>query len=320
MARISVIVPVYKSEKFLHRCVDSILSQTFRDLELILMDDGSPDSSGAICDDYAQKDSRVHVIHQENAGVCVTRNNALDWVYANSDAQWIFFIDNDDWMHPETLERLHKAAVDTGLKIAITAYGQTEGETPAVKQEEMTPVIWQAGDFYQQHFVNATVCWGKLYHRSCFEGRRYPPGKYIEDEFLTYKLLFESEKLAVIPAPMYAYYYNPTGISKKAWVPKRMDAWEAYEQQIAFFESRSEKELVQFRYRNYLESIMVNIRAAEADKEKFAKEIRIIEKRARNVIRRAWHEGCIEFWVDFDMLVRFYPLLTRLYRFRLEHQ
>ena len=119
---------------------------------------------------------------------------------------------------------------------------------------------------------------------------------------------------------MYAYYYNPTGISKKAWVPKRMDAWEAYEQQIAFFESRSEKELVQFRYRNYLESIMVNIHAAEADKEKFAKEIRIIEKRARNVIRRAWHEGCIEFWVDFDMLVRFYPLLTRLYRFRLEHQ
>jgi len=318
MAQISVIVPVYKSEKFLHRCVDSILAQTFRDLELILMDDGSPDSSGAICDTYAQKDSRVHVIHQANAGVCVTRNNALDWVYANSNAQWIFFIDNDDWMHPETLERLHRAAVESGLKIAITGYGQTEGETPAVKPEELEPEIWQAGDFYQQHFVNATVCWGKLYHRDCFDGRRYPPGKYIEDEFLTYKLLFESGQLVVIPAPMYAYYYNPTGISKKAWVPKRMDAWEAYEQQIAFFEARGEKKLVQFRYRNYLESIMINIAGAESDREKFAKEIRIIEKRARNVIRRAWKAGCIEFWFDFDMLCRFYPLLTLMYRRVLE--
>lgn len=318
MAQISVIVPVYKSEKFLHRCVDSILAQTFRDFELILMDDGSPDTSGDICDAYAEKDNRVHVIHQENAGVCIARNNALDWVYANSDSQWIFFIDNDDWMHPRTLELLHKAVADTGLKISITTYGQTEGEDPVVSEEDMAPVLWNAGDYYQQHFVNATVCWGKLYSRECFEGRRYPPGKYIEDEFLTYKLLFESEQLAVIPAPLYAYYYNPTGISKKAWVPKRMDAWEAYEQQIAFFEERGESGLVQFRYRNYLQSILVNITAAEEDKVKFAHQIRMIKKRARNVIRRAWKAGCIEFWIDFDMLYRFYPLLTLVYRRVLE--
>ena len=97
-----------------------------------------------------------------------------------------------------------------------------------------------------------------------------------------------------------------------------MDAWEAYEQQIAFFESRGETELVKFRYRNYLESIQVNITAAEEDKEKFASEIRVIEKRARNVIRRAWKAGCIEFWFDFDMLRRFYPLLTLMYRRVLE--
>lgn len=318
MAQISVIVPVYKSEKFLNRCVDSILAQTFRDFELILMDDGSPDTSGDICDAYAEQDSRVHVIHQENAGVCVTRNNALDWVYANSTSEWIFFIDNDDWMHPQTLDLLYRAATDSGLKISITAYGQTEGETPAVREADMKPVIWQAGDFYQQHFVNATVCWGKLYHRDCFDGRRYPAGKYIEDEFLTYKLLFESEKLAVIPAPLYAYYYNPAGISKKAWVPKRMDAWEAYEQQIAFFEARGEQEQVNFRYRNYLQSIMFNIASAEEDKVKFAPQIRIIEKRARNVIRRAWKAGCIDFWIDFDMLYRFFPLKTLVYRRILE--
>ena len=320
MAQISVIVPVYKSEKFLHRCVDSVLAQTFSDFELLLMDDGSPDSSGDICDAYAAKDSRVHVIHQENAGVCVTRNNGLDWVYANSDSQWIFFIDNDDWMHPETLERLHRAAIAHNVPISITTYGQTEGEDPVVKPEEMESVLWNAEDFYQTHFVNATVCWGKLYHRSCFEGKRYPAGKYIEDEFLTYKLLFAAEKIAVIPAPLYAYFYNPTGISKKKWVPKRMDAWEAYEQQITFFESRGESELVRFRYRNYLESIMVNITAAEEDKEKFAAEIKVIEKRGRNVIRRAWKAGCIAFWIDYEMLIRFYPTLTRIYRPILEWQ
>ena len=314
MAQISVIVPVYKAEAFLNRCVDSILAQTFQDLEVILMDDGSPDRSGDICDEYARKDSRVKVIHQENAGVCVTRNNALDYVFADSDSQWIFFIDNDDWMHPQTLECLHRAAVEKDLKISITTYGQTGGEDPVVRPEDMVPVVWQARDYYQQHFVNATVCWGKLYHRSVFEGRRYPAGKYIEDEFLTYKLLFESQQLAVIPAPMYAYYYNPTGISKKAWVPKRMDAWEAYEQQIAFFEARKDPELVQFRYRNYLESIMVFLAGAEENAEKYAKEIRIIEKRGRNVIRRAWKAGCIAFWIDFDMLYRFYPLLTLVYR------
>lgn len=318
MAQISVIVPVYKSEKFISRCVDSVLSQTFRDLELILMDDGSPDSSGDICDAYAGKDSRVHVIHQDNAGVCVARNNALDYVFANSTSKWIFFIDNDDWMHPETLERLLKGAEDNGTAIAICGYGQTEGEDPVLEPEQLVPQVRDAADFYLNHFVNATVCWGKLYSRSCFEGKRYPPGKYIEDEFLTYKLLFESQRLTVIPAPLYAYYYNPAGISKKKWIPKRMDAWEAYEQQIAFFESRGETELVKFRYRNYLESIQVNITAAEEDKEKFASEIRVIEKRARNVIRRAWKAGYMEFWFDFDMLLRFYPLETLVYRRILE--
>ena len=318
MAQISVIVPVYKAEKFLHRCVDSILSQTFRDLEVLLIDDGSPDTSGTICDEYAAKDSRVHVIHQENAGVCTARNNSLDWVFANSTSKWIFFIDNDDWMHPQTLELLHRAAVDQNVKISICGYGQTDGEDPVILPEQLEPVRWTAEDFYPQHFVNATVCWGKLYSRSCFDGRRYPSGKYMEDEFLTYQLLFDSGDLAVIPAPLYAYYYNPTGISKKAWVPKRLDAWEAYEQQITYFTQRGMTELVKFRYRGYLENAMVNLHAAEEDPEKYAKEIKFMEKRIRNVIRRAWKLGCMEFWIDFDLLYRFYPLLTRCYRLYLE--
>ena len=106
MPTISVIVPVYKVEKYIHRCVDSILSQTFTDFELILVDDGSPDNCGKICDEYAEKDIRIHVIHQENGGLSAARNAGIDWVFANSDSEWITFIDSDDWVHPEYLERL----------------------------------------------------------------------------------------------------------------------------------------------------------------------------------------------------------------------
>ena len=106
MPQISVIVPVYRVEAYLDRCVTSILNQTFRDLELILVDDGSPDNCGALCDAYGRADSRVRVIHQKNGGLSAARNAGIDWVFANSDSQWLTFIDSDDWVHPEMLRRL----------------------------------------------------------------------------------------------------------------------------------------------------------------------------------------------------------------------
>lgn len=320
MPQISVIVPVYRAEKFLHRCVDSVLGQTFRDFELILLDDGSPDGSGAICDAYAARDSRVRAIHQGNAGVCAARNTCLDWVFSGSDSQWIFFIDNDDWMHPETLERLHRAALEQGTKIAVCGYAQTEGENPAVSPEQLTPEQWLPKDFYMQRFVNATVCWGKLYHRSCFDGERYPVGKHMEDEFLTYRLLFAQEALTVIPAPLYAYYFNPTGITKSAWTPKRLDAWEAYEQQIAFFEQRGEWDLVRFRYRGYLENAVVN--EADARQAQDSPEVLAARKRIhatiKNLLKRMSRLHYLEFWPDSELLLRYFPVRARIYRLYLE--
>lgn len=320
MAQISVIVAVYKMPEYLPRCIDGILNQTFRDLELILVDDGSPDHCGQICDDYAAKDSRVRVIHKVNAGVCAARNTGLDWVYEHSDSQWIFFHDNDDWIHPETLERLHRAAVELDTGISICGYQQTTGEDPVIREEDLIPVRWMPKAFYMEHFVNATVCWGKLYRRDIFEGKRYPVGKYIEDEFLTYKLLFANESLAVIPGALYAYYINPAGISKKAWVPKRLDAWEAFEQQIAYFKQMGDEDLVKFRCRSYLEHIWEYLQAARTapNADQLQKEIRFMEKRKRSYIPEAWKEGCVEFYVDYDMLLDSYPLLTRLYRFWLD--
>ena len=322
MPKISVIVAVYKMPEFLPRCIDGILGQTFRDLELILVDDGSPDHCGEICDAYAAKDSRVHVIHKKNEGVCIARNTALDWVYANSDSEWIFFHDNDDWIHPETLERLYQATQEQNTKIAICGYEMTEGADPVVNPDQLAPVAWEPKYFYMQHFVNATVCWGKLYHKTVFDGKRYPPGKYIEDEFLTYLLLFAQERISVIAAPLYAYYINRAGISKKAWVPKRLDAWEAYDQQLAFFRKMGDPELISFRTREYLENALKHYYAAlEApNAAELTKERKWMRKRIRKLILKCWRIGRIAFWSDFDFLMDFYPLLTKLYRFRQEHR
>ena len=119
---ISIIVPVYKVEKYIHRCVDSILAQTFTDFELILVDDGSPDNCGIICDEYALKDNRIHVIHKENGGLSDARNAGIDWAFENSNSEWITFIDSDDWVHPKCLEALVRAAQIYGTEIAICNY------------------------------------------------------------------------------------------------------------------------------------------------------------------------------------------------------
>ena len=320
MPVISVVVPVYKVEAYLDRCVKSILAQTFEDFELILVDDGSPDNCGCLCDAWAEKDLRIHVIHQKNGGLSAARNAGIDWAFANGGSQWFTFIDSDDWVHPEMLQRLLNAAAEQQVKISVCGYAETTGAEPAILRETLNAERWTAKAFYLQHFINATIACGKLYHRSCFETVRYPVGKLHEDEFVTYRLLFEKEYLAFLPAPLYAYYINPAGITKNSWSPKRLHAWGAYDQQIAFFEERGDEELVKFRIRGYLENAQVNLRQAQeaANASDFAAEIEIIEKKIRSLIPIAWKHGCIDFWPDFALLYQYYPLCTRAYRLWLE--
>ena len=122
MAVISVIVPVYKVEPFLRRCVDSILGQSFRDFDLILVDDGSPDSCPCICDEYEDQDPRVHVIHQKNGGLSAARNTGIQWALRNSDSQWLTFVDSDDWIHRDFLQLLLNAAVTQHVDLALCGF------------------------------------------------------------------------------------------------------------------------------------------------------------------------------------------------------
>ena len=322
MAMISVIVPVYQVEAFLPRCVESILQQSYADFELILVDDGSPDNCGALCEEYARKDGRVHVIHQKNGGLSAARNTGIDWAFSNSDSRWLTFVDSDDWLHPRALELLLKAAEENHTNISVCGFRETGGENPPVVMDDASSAVWTPKDLYIQRTKNFTVAWGKLYRKVDFDTVRYPVGKIHEDEFVTYRLMFAQDRVAVVDLPLYAYFFNPDGITRKAWNPKRLHAWEAYEQQIPFFEALGDSQLKRRNYREYLDNAFAMLQTAEqaANRETLRPTIRKMEKHLRRLIRRGWKLGYMEFWMDYDFLRRIYPGWTMLYRFYLEHR
>lgn len=290
MPLISVIVPVYKVEPYLRRCVDSILSQTFTDFELILVDDGSPDNCGAICDDYTQKDSRVHVIHQENGGLSAARNAGIDWAFANSDSQWISFVDSDDWVHPDYLKVLLDVAETGHTEIAITELYRTT-------QYEMKTILQPRCEFFnpKEYYLyainetdNMSAC-GKLYRRNLFISIRFPNGRIWEDLATTYKLLFSATKIAFINREYQYYYYNNESITHARWTQSNLDELKAYEEQIKFFKCNRQYDKIQKALqRRYIQVIghhVINMERTEiCDKQKIL---------FRNLLRRKMRHAII---------------------------
>ena len=240
MPSISVIVPVYKVEAYLDRCVSSILRQSFRDFELILVDDGSPDNCGRLCDQWAEKDSRIHVIHQENGGLSAARNAGLDYVAANSNSSWIAFVDSDDWIHGEYLLLLYKAAAEAGSRISACGFCRTGGEELGTAVSGKA-VAMTANEYYCSgtvHGGTTAVAWNKLYHRSLFRTLRYPVGKLHEDEFATYLAVYEAGTVGVVDDGLYAYFQNDQGIMRAKWNPGRLHRLEAFDRQIAYAQEK----------------------------------------------------------------------------------
>ena len=234
---ISVIVPVYKVESYIRRCVDSILAQSYTDFELILVDDGSPDGCGEICDEYAKCDSRIKVIHKENGGLSSARNAALDYVCEEKRAEWISFIDSDDWVHPEYLSVLLSAAEKAGAQIAVSDFIMTDGDAVGDTSDDV--YTYSPEEFWVKR--RSPIACAKLYKRELFENMRYPLGKLHEDEFLTYKLIFACEKVVYTPSKTYFYYQNQSSIMGSSWTPRRMHGIEAITEQRDFFKENGYK-------------------------------------------------------------------------------
>lgn len=213
--KISIIVPVYNVEKYLSRCIDSVLSQKYHNLEIILVDDGSVDSSGKICDEYQQKDHRFTVIHKKNGGLSSARNSALDIV----SGSYITFIDSDDWVSPEYITDLYELIIKFDADIAVcdeNRFIENNGKiyyqgSPYKKiSREVVQTPEEALDTYMKQILyDASACM-KMYKRELFDNVRYPEGCVFEDIGTTYKLFCKAKRVAFTPKQMY-YYFQRNG-------------------------------------------------------------------------------------------------------------
>lgn len=210
---ISVIVPIYKVEKLLPRCVDSLLNQTWKQLEIILVDDGSPDGCGAICDAYAQKDSRVKVIHKLNGGLSSARNAGIDV----ARGEYLGFVDSDDWVDPDGYEKLYRLAekyqapmVCAGRYDAEESGEEVPGLCPP-REEVLTGQETASRIFRWDHMDMAA--WDKLYHRDLFRDIRYPLGMIWEDLPTTYRIALKAERVVMADFAFYHYFHRAGSIT-----------------------------------------------------------------------------------------------------------
>ena len=240
MPIISVVVPVYKVEKYLCRCVDSILAQTFTDFELILVDDGSPDNSGAMCDDYAAKDSRVRVIHKENGGLSDARNAGIE----AAKGECLFFIDSDDMIHTDTLRILYESLTQGDAQISVGGFERFQGDTPergqdvkwdnsknVISSEEAMDMIFEPWK-HKQNMVSSCC---KLYCKDLFENVRFPLKRLFEDEFTVYKVYSKASRIAIVDMTLYFYFSNSDGITGTVTLNQWMDAYDARYEKMVFF-------------------------------------------------------------------------------------
>lgn len=206
---ISIIVPVYNVETLLSRCVDSILAQTYGNLEILLVDDGSKDRSGAICDEYAEKDSRIHVIHKENGGQSSARNLALEI----AKGEYIAFVDSDDWIVPDAYEAMLEQARRHGVKMVCAGRYDVESDTMEITPGLCPPCqeVLSAQEMLGRLFTwdNCdSAPWDKLYHRSLFQNIRFPLKSGNEDVAILYLLIEQAGQVAMLDKPVYYYFHR----------------------------------------------------------------------------------------------------------------
>lgn len=207
MPQISVIVPVYNVEKYLHACLDSILAQTFTDFELILVDDGSKDSSGKICDEYAKKDSRIRVLHKKNGGAADARNCGID----HAMGEWIMFFDSDDCFESHIVQKLYETAQAENADMAVCSIDLFNDDCFEEKYIPdyfaTTPGIFSGTEILSTGHIPTiyvTPCC-KIFKKSLFDDVRFCVGRIYEDEIIIHRLLYKCDRIVVIEDILYHY-------------------------------------------------------------------------------------------------------------------
>lgn len=246
---ISVIVPAYKVENYLNKCLQSITGQTYSNLEILLVDDGSPDLSGAIADAWAEKDPRIRVIHKENGGGGLARNVALDM----ATGELIAFVDSDDYIAPDMFQYLYEL-LSEGYDIAECGYLETRDDHAEFPQTQPNVTVYTPQEAMHEHIQDTVfrqLIWNKLYRREVIGDIRFPVGTKIDDEFFTYRVLMNAQKLVLSDKVCYAYRQQSDSVMHQKYSIKRLEGlnaklqrWECLKAQMPALAYEAQVELL----------------------------------------------------------------------------
>ncbi len=235
---ISVIVPIYKVEAYLDRCVESIVNQTYRNLEIILVDDGSPDKCPEMCDQWAEKDPRIRVIHKQNGGLSDARNAGMD----SAKGEYIAFIDSDDLVDIHYIAFLYQAIMEYDADISACEVcefpdGEFAANTEAVMPEVQLATSKDAIGGLLKGCNFRAVAWNKLYRREVLENIRFEVGRLHEDEFFSFRVYDMAEKLTFIDVPLY-YYRQRAASIMTTFTARHLDALDAFMERLEFLKNK----------------------------------------------------------------------------------
>lgn len=238
---VSVIVPIYMVQDYLEKCVKSIMNQTYKNLEIILVDDGSKDDCGKMCDQYKKNDPRISVIHKTNGGLSDARNAGIDV----AKGSYFVFVDSDDYIHPQMIECLMKPVSEGLADMSVCEFVDVKSDENVAFDEIKDPetvIIASKEDkryyYLCEPYVRFTVAWNKLYPREYFDEIRYPKGKIHEDEFTTYKILEYPDRVAFIKEPLYYYVQRGSSIMGEGFNVKTLYVLDALDERVGFYASK----------------------------------------------------------------------------------
>lgn len=231
---ISIVIPIYNVELYLDRCLRSIVNQTYDNLEIILVDDGSIDRCPNICDNWEKKDHRIKVIHKKNGGLSDARNSGTNI----ANGKYITYIDSDDWVSNYYVEMLYKTLYKTDADIAVCNFTKTNKEIQ-YKEKLCNPIVYNNLEairemLYQKNIDNSA--WGKLYPTNLMKKMLYPTGRLYEDLFITYKVFANVSKIAYLNSSLYYYWINPNGIMNSGFSEKIFDEIDAVDEIVDYIE------------------------------------------------------------------------------------
>lgn len=268
MKKVSIIIPVYNVEMYLRICIESVIKQTYEQLEILLVDDGSTDSSPEICDEYAQKDSRIRVIHKPNGGLSDARNTGID----AATGEFLFFVDSDDYIHPSAVSTLAELMQEEKADTVIGSYQKIDDYVLPGRLAGNT-FIYAGGEeileLYKNQKADATVAVAKLYDRKLFQDVRFPVGKVHEDEFVTYRILFASKRIVYTEKVIYYYLQRQGSIMNSGLSARELDLMDMCAETVEFYVKNGANCLADLNMQRalFLSKMLVNRYGDIGDKE-----------------------------------------------------